>query len=115
MSEVLTLTDLIAEALKHGATVFKIQTGLHPMIFSAKGVQAYDTQRTSYDEVDELLRHLVSSREMREFRAGDEVHFTTVFGKSTPLVGVAKLRRDVVKDEMLVEFDASVSLQRVSA
>ena len=115
MSEVLTLTGLIAEALKYGATAFKIETGLHPVIFSAKGVQTYDTQRTSYDDVDELLRHLMSSRDMREFRAGDEVHFTTVFGQSTPLVGVAKLRKDVIKDEMLIEFDASISLRRVSA
>jgi Tfp pilus assembly pilus retraction ATPase PilT len=115
MSASLTLTELLKEALNHGANTFTIQTGLHPLVLSAKGVQTYDTQCTTYEDVDEFLRQLLSSREMREFRSQGELHFKSVFEKSVPLVGIAKLKKDVIKDEMLVELDVHVSLRRMSA
>ena len=111
----MTLPDLIKKALEHEARSFTIQTGLHPLVRSAKGVQTYDTERTTCEDVEALLRQLFSSRELREFRDRGECHFKTTFRQSIPLVGVATMKKDVIKDEMLVEFDINVSLQTLSA
>lgn len=79
MEAVLTLTDLLRTALANGAVGFTLRTGLHPVIYSAKGVQTYDTQLSTSEDIEETLRQLMSSREMRQFRATGVVHFRSVF------------------------------------
>jgi Tfp pilus assembly pilus retraction ATPase PilT len=86
MEPSLNLTELLGTALAGGAVGFTLRSGLHPIIYSAKGVQTYDTQKSTADEIEEALRQIVSSREMRQFRETGVVHFRCVLD-GIPLVG----------------------------
>lgn len=99
MEALLTLTELFKTALASGAVGFTLRSGLHPVIHSAKGVQTYDTQPSTSEEIEDILRQLMSSREMRQFRATGVVHFTCVFG-GIPLLGGTKTDGEEVRVEL---------------
>jgi len=99
MKASLTLTELFKTALASGAVGFTLRSGLHPVIHSAKGVQTYDTQPSTSEEIEDILRQLMSSREMRQFRATGVVHFTCVFD-GIPLLGGTKTGGEEVRVEL---------------
>ena len=45
MEAILTITELLRAALAHGGVSFKLQTGMHPVICSKKGVQTFEDVR----------------------------------------------------------------------
>ena len=100
MEALLTLTELLRTAFANGAVGFTLRTGLHPVIYSAKGVQMYDTQPSTSEDLEEILRQLTSSREMRQFRATGVIHFKSVFDARVPLLGGAKLEGDDTRIEL---------------
>ncbi len=99
MEAVLTLTDLLRTALASGAVGFTLRTGLHPVIYSAKGVQTSDSQRATSEDIEELLRQLMSSREMRQFRTTGVVHFRCVFEQFS-LIGGTKIDGEEIHVEL---------------
>ena len=100
METLLTLNELLREALAHGGIGFTLRAGRHPLIYSAKGVQTYDTRSSSSEDIEELLRRLMSSRQMREFRAQGVIRFTSMFEGSIPLRGEAKIEGDDIHVEI---------------
>jgi Tfp pilus assembly pilus retraction ATPase PilT len=94
MGALLSLSELLREAFANGAVRLTLRTGLYPVICSVKGVQMYDTQSSTSEDIEELLRQLVSSRKMRQFRAVGEIHFKSVFGDRVPILGEAKVEGD---------------------
>jgi hypothetical protein len=100
MEALLTLTELFRTAFANGAVGFTLCTGLYPVIYSAKGVQTYDTQPSTFEEIDEMLRQLTTSREMRQLRATGVVHFKCVFESRVPLLGGAKLDGEDIRVEL---------------
>jgi len=99
MEALLTLTELFRMALAGGAVGFTLRSGLHPVIHSAKGVQTYETQPSTSEEIEEILRQLMSSREMRQFRATGVVHFKCAF-EGIPLLGGTKTDREELRVEL---------------
>jgi Tfp pilus assembly pilus retraction ATPase PilT len=100
MEALLNLPELLKRALAGGAVGFTLRTGLHPVIYSAKGVQMYDnTQPTTSEDIEEILRQLLDSREMRQFRATGVVHFKCVFDR-VPLLGGTKTDGEEVRVEL---------------
>lgn len=100
MEASLNLAQLLKKALAGGAVGFTLRTGLHPIIHSAKGVQTYEnTQPTTSEDIEEFLRQLMSSREMRQFRATGVVHFKCVFDR-IPLLCGTKMDREEVRVEL---------------
>ena len=91
MAALLSLGELLRTALASGAVGFTLRTGVHPTIYSAKGVQTYDTQPSTCEDIEQILRELMSSREMRQFRKTDVVHFKGVFEDDVPLLGGARI------------------------
>jgi hypothetical protein len=76
----LTITQLLRTGLAYGAVGFKLRSGRHPVIYSKKGVQTYDTQASTPDDVEALLRELMSSsRQMRQFRETGLIYFRSAF------------------------------------
>jgi hypothetical protein len=100
MEGLLTPTELLRTAFANGAVGFTLRTGLHPVIYSAKGAQTYDTQPSTSEDLEEILRQLTSSREMRQFRATGVIHFKSVFEDRVPLLGGAKLEGDDIRIEL---------------
>ena len=94
------LSELLRRALAGGAVGFTLRTGLHPIIYSAKGVQTYDnTQPATSEDIEEILRQFMSSREMRQFRATGVVHFKCFFD-CIPLLGGTKRDGEAVRVEL---------------
>jgi Tfp pilus assembly pilus retraction ATPase PilT len=100
MEALLTLTELLRTALANGAVGFTLQTGRHPLIYSAKGVQTYDTQSSTSEDIEELLRQLMTSREMRQFRAQGTIQFKSLFERHVSLHGKAKIEGDDIHVEL---------------
>jgi hypothetical protein len=100
MEALLNISELLKKALAGGAVGFTLRTGLHPIIYSTKGVQTYDnTQPTTLEDIEEILRQLMSSREMRQFRATGAVHFKCVFDR-IPLLGGTKTDGEEIRVEL---------------
>jgi Tfp pilus assembly pilus retraction ATPase PilT len=99
MEAVLTLTELFRTALANGAVGFTLSSGLHPLVYSAKGVQTYDTQRSTSEDIEEILRQLMSSRERRQFKATGVVHFRCTFDGISLFVGT-KVEGEEVRVEL---------------
>ena len=99
MEALLTFTELLRTALANGAVGFTLRTGRHPLIYSSKGVQVYDTQASTLEDLEELLHQLMTSREMRQFRA-HETHFKTLFEGRVSLHGKAKIEGDDIHVEL---------------
>lgn len=74
-----SISELLRMALAHGAVNFKLRSGRHPLISSKKGVQTYDTEPSTFDEVETVLRELSSSRQMRQFRETGLIYFRSAF------------------------------------
>ena len=100
MEVLLTLTDLVRTALASGAVGFTLRTGRHPVIHSTKGVQTYDTQPSTSDDIEGILRQVMSSREMRQFRATGVVHFRSIFDGRIPLLGGTRIDGKEVRVEL---------------
>jgi hypothetical protein len=66
------------------------------MIRSRKGVQTYDTQPSTFDDVEAFLRQLMSSRQMREFRATGLIYFRSVF-EDVVFLGAARAEGDEIR------------------
>jgi hypothetical protein len=99
MGALLTLAELLRTAFAHAAVGFTLRSGLHPVIYSEKRVQTYDSQPSASGDIEELLRQLVTSREMRQYRDTGVLHFSGVF-EAVSLIGGA--RRD--GEEVCVEL-----------
>ena len=100
MKTLLTLSELLKTALAGGAVGFTLRSGLHPVIYFAKGDQTHhDTQPSTSEDIKEILRHLMSSREMRQFRETGVVHFKCVFA-SIPLLGGTKTYGEEIRVEL---------------
>ena len=99
METLLTLSELLKTALAGGAVGFTLRSGLHPVIYFAKGAQTYDTQPSTSEDIKEILRQLMSSREMRQFRETGVVHFRCVFD-GIPLLGGTKTYGEDVRLEL---------------
>lgn len=64
----LTLHDVLKTALAAGTVGFTFRTGLHPAVYADRGQHKCDAQPSSSKDVEEILRQLVSSREIRHLR-----------------------------------------------
>ena len=95
----LTLAELLKTALAQGVVGFTFQSGLQPVIRSIKGVQTYDTQPSTFDEVEEMLRQLMSSRQMRQFRAAGLIYFRSVF-EGVVFLGAARVEGEEIRVEL---------------
>jgi Tfp pilus assembly pilus retraction ATPase PilT len=95
----LTLAELLKIALAHRAVGFTFQSGLQPVIRSSKGVQTYDTQPSTFEDVEAILRRLMSSRQMREFRAIGLIYFRSVF-EGVVFLGAAKIEGEEIHVEL---------------
>jgi hypothetical protein len=91
MEQSLALQELLKTALANGAVGFTLRTGLHPVVYFARGVQAYDTRASTSEEIEEILRELMKSREMRQFREEGVVHCRSLFDGGASLLCGAKL------------------------
>ena len=91
MDALLTTNPLLRTALAHRAVGFTLRSGLRPTIYAVKGVQRYDSQPSTSEDIEEVIRHLVTSREMRQYRKTGVVHFRCVFEGVSLLSGA---RRD---------------------
>lgn len=100
MEALLTLTQLIRMGLANGTVGFTFRSGLHPVIYSAKGVQTYDTQPSTSEDIEEILHHLMRSRERRQLRATGAVHFKSAFEGGISMLGGAKLDGDEIRVEL---------------
>ena len=96
----MTLTQLIRMGLANGAVGFTFRSGLHPVIYSAKGVQTYDTQPSTSEDIEEILHHLMRSRERRQLRSTGAVHFKSAFEGGISMLGGAKLDGDEIRVEL---------------
>jgi hypothetical protein len=99
MEALFTISDLLKTALAHGAVGFTLRSGLHPVIFSEKGVQTYDSQPSTSEDIEDLLRRFITSREMRQYRDTSVVHFRCVF-ESVSLLGGARRDGEEVRVEL---------------
>jgi hypothetical protein len=93
------LAELLRTTLAHGAVGFTLRSGLHPVIYSEKPVQTYDTRPSASADIEEVLRRLVTSREMRQYRMTGVVHFRCIF-EGVSLIGGAKLDGEEVRVEL---------------
>lgn len=100
MAALLTLTELLRTALANGAVGFTLRSGLHPVIYSDKGVQTYNSQPSTSEDIEEILRQLTSTREMRQLRATGVVHFRSVFEGAISLIGGAKVDGEDIRVEL---------------
>src|SRR5438093_8194829 len=99
MEALLSLTELLRTALANGAVGFTLRSGLHPVIYPDRGVQTCDSRPSSSEDIEEILRQLTSSREMRQFRATGVVHFRCVF-ETVSLLGGAKVDEEEIRVEL---------------
>src|SRR5688572_21708141 len=99
METLLTLSELLRTAFANGAVGFTLRSGSHPVVYSDKGVQTYDSRPSTSEDIEEILRQLMSSREMRQLRATGVVHFRSVFEGISLLVG-AKIDGDKIRVEL---------------
>lgn len=105
MEALLTLNELLRTAFANAAVGFTLRSRRHPLVYSVKGVQAYDTQSSTSEDIEELLRQLMTSREMRQFRARGGIQFKSLFEGHLSLHGKAKIEGD----------DIHVELRRIAA
>jgi len=99
MAAVLTLNELLKTSLAHGAVGFTLRNGLQPIIYPANGPQTHGSQPSAAEDIDEILRQLMNSREMRQYRAIGVVHFRCVFD-GISILGGAKIDGDAVRVEL---------------
>jgi hypothetical protein len=69
------------------------------VIRSSKGIQNYDTQPSTFDEVEAILRQLMTSRQMREFRASGLIYFRSVF-EGIVFLGAARIEGEEIRVEL---------------
>ena len=79
MNDLLTLTEFLRTALANRAARLTLRSGLPPVIFSGKGDQICGSQTWTAEVIEEFLRRLVSSRELREFRTSGVVDCLCVY------------------------------------
>jgi hypothetical protein len=70
------------------------------VVYSAKGVQAYDTQASTSGDIVEILRELMKSREMRRFREKGVVRCRSLFDGHVSLLCGAKLEGEDIRVEL---------------
>jgi hypothetical protein len=99
MTTSLNLDELLRNALSSGAIGFTLRSGLCPVIYSEKGEQTHESQASTAAEMEEILRQLVSSRELRMLRSTGVIHFTSVFA-DIPLLGGAKTYGEQLRIEL---------------
>jgi Tfp pilus assembly pilus retraction ATPase PilT len=99
MEVLLTITELLKTALARDAVGFTLRSGLHPVIYSEKGVQTYDSQPSTSEDIEELVRQFVTSREMRQYRETGVVHFRCVF-EGVSLLGGARRSGEEIRVEL---------------
>ena len=97
METVLTLAEILRTALSKGAVGFTFRSGLHPVIYSAIGVQTCGTQPSNLEAIDELLQQLMSSRERRQLRDTGVACFWCNIGKSHSFLGKAKIEGEELR------------------
>ena len=95
----LTIAELLKTALAKGAVGFVLCSGRHPIIRSVKGVQTYDTQPSTLDDVEAILRQLMTSRQMREFRGTGLIYFRSAF-EGVALFCAAKVEGEEIHVEL---------------
>ena len=93
------LSDLLKTALASGAVGFTLRTGHPPVIYPAKRIPKYDTQPSTSDDIEEILRQLLDSRQMRQLRTEGAAHFKTVFS-GVPMLGGATIKGEDVRIEL---------------
>lgn len=94
----LALPEFLRTALAHGAVGFTLRSGLHPVIYSEKRVP-YELQPSTSKDIEQILRSLVSTRELRQLRGGEAVHFTCTL-EGVSLLGGAKLSGHQLRVEL---------------
>src|SRR5678815_2821603 len=99
METLLTITELLRTALAQRALGFTLRSGFHPRIYSAKGVQTYDSQPSTSEDIEEVVRHLATTREMRQYRETGVAHFRCVF-EGVALIGGARRYGEDVRVEL---------------
>ena len=99
MEALLTITELLSTALTQGAVGFTLRSGQHPLIHPEKGLQTYYTQPSTCEDIEEVVRHLATSREMRQYRETGVVHFRCVF-EGVSLLGGARRDGEEVRLEL---------------
>ena len=99
MKASLSLIELLRTALAESAVGLTFCSGLHPVIYSANGVATYGSLPAASQDIEEILRRLMSSREMRQYRATGVVHFRCVFERVS-LLGGAKIDGGRVRVEL---------------
>jgi hypothetical protein len=95
----LTLAELLKTALAHGAIGFTFHSGLQPLIRSGKGVQTYDTEPSAFEDLETIFRQLMSSRQMRQFRATGLIYFGSVF-EGVVFLGAARVEGEEIRVEL---------------
>jgi len=85
------LKDLVRTALSDGAQGVTFKAGERPVIHTAKGWHSVDDVLPDETEVWELLRQVMSSRDVRRLREGEPVYFQHKFENSIGILVGAKL------------------------
>lgn len=94
------LKELLRTVLAEGAYGLTVRTGELPIIHYAKGPQPVQGPYPTQEDVTSLLRQLMPSREMRQFRERGVVHFTKIFEGHVRLVGGARKEKDEIHVEL---------------
>ena len=100
MEPVISLHDLFRTALADGAVGFTLQTGLPAVTYSAKRVPVYQTKPSSSEEIEAVLRGLMTSREIRQLRTTGSVHFKANYDGTIPVLCGVKAKGDEIRVEM---------------
>lgn len=86
-------------ALANGAVSFVLCSGRHPLIRSKKGVQDYETEAWTFEDMETFLRELMGSRQMRQFRVTGLAYFRSTFGGCV-LLCAARIEGEEIRLEM---------------
>jgi Tfp pilus assembly pilus retraction ATPase PilT len=74
-----TILELLKSALAGGAIGLILHSGRQPEIRFVGRVEMCDVPPATFDDVEAMLRELMSSRQMREFRATGLIYFKSCF------------------------------------
>ena len=95
------VNEWVRQAFASGAMGFTLWTGIGTVIYSAKGEQTKDeTKHATRDEVEDFLRHHLSSRRIRQLRSSGMIHFKSVIESDVSVVGWAKLAGDNIRVDL---------------
>jgi hypothetical protein len=94
-----TLPELLKMALASGVVGVTLRSGAAPVIYPSQCANRFAWEPSTPEEIDAMLRQLMTSREVRALRALGVVHFTCVF-ESVPLLGGAKVEGEDVCVEL---------------